>query len=129
MVRRTLADGATFQEVASAWGSRHRDIGLRKLSGARAALLALFSVVTLFAHRRKTEGRAYVRALGTAGTSDVHRCSSVGAQGAVDAGGDFLRVALQRQTTVKVPREFVERLTDAFATRVNGQSPAKRLSE
>src|SRR5829696_5743036 len=61
------------------------------------------------------------------GTSDLLRCPGVGAQGAVDPGGAFLRVA-PRNRHGKSPTRVRRAANRRCLLRgVNGQSPAKRI--
>ena len=105
---------ATFQEVRQRLGfetQRHwSDLAIRRTA---PALLGLFSLVTLFAHQRTVLGTATVRR--TAWYNKPRPTFS-------DALA-LVRKELWAQETfcgsplrddmVKVPREFVERLTDA----------------
>ena len=79
------------------------------------ALLGLFSLVTLFAHRHMAKGADSRPANGLVpqAPSDLLRCSGAGAQGVVGTGEQTFRGSPREADTVKVPREFMERLTDA----------------
>ena len=106
---------ATFQEMRQRLGfetQRHwSEMAVRRTA---PALLGLFSLVTLLAHRRIAKGAGAVRR--TAWYAKKHPTFSdalalvrkqLWAQEAAFCG------SLRETETVKVPREFVERLTDA----------------
>jgi len=90
----------TFQEVRQRLGfetQRHwSELAIRRTA---PALLGLFSLVTLFAHRQTAQSTATVRRAASPGglvrqaTPNLLRCSGVGAQGIVGAG-DFSRVII-----------------------------------
>jgi hypothetical protein len=87
----------SFQEVRRHLGFETQrqwsDMAIRRTT---PALLGLFSVVTLFAHRRMVQGGCLSAPGGLVPkeASYIRRCARFGAQGAVGPGGaDFLRVA------------------------------------
>ncbi len=106
---------ATFQEVRQRLGfetQRHwSEWAIRRTA---PALLGLFSVVTLFAHQHMSEGAGAVRR--TAWYDKRHPTFSDAlalVRKQLWAQQATFCVSPQEINTVKVPREFVERLTDA----------------
>ena len=106
---------STFQEVRQRLGfetQRHwSELAIRRTA---PALLGLFSLVTLFAHRRMVPGTVTVR---RTAWYDKRRPTFSDALALVRkelwAQEETFRGSLPRNDMVKVPREFVERLTDA----------------
>ena len=106
---------ATFQEVRQRLGfetQRHwSELAIRRTA---PALLGLFSLVTLFAHQRMTPTMATVR---RTAWYDKPRPTFSDALALVRkelwAQEETFRRSPQQDDMVKVPREFVERLTDA----------------
>jgi hypothetical protein len=106
---------ATFQEVRQRLGfetQRHwSELAIRRTA---PALLGLFSLVTLFAHRRMAPSTATIR---RTAWYDKPRPTFSDALALVRkelwAQEETFRGSLPRNDMVKVPREFVERLTDA----------------
>lgn len=106
---------ATFQEVRQRLGfETQRHWSEKAIRRTAPALLALFSLVTLFAHRQKARMPQTVRR--ATWYSKEHPTFSdalalvrkeLWTEGATFCGSP------QETDTVKVPREFVERLTDA----------------
>jgi hypothetical protein len=107
---------ATFQEVRQRLGfETQRHWSEMAICRTAPALLGLFSLVTLIAHRHMAKG-AYQAVRRTAWYAKTHPTFSdalalvrkqLWAQEAAFCG------SLREAETVKVPREFVERLTDA----------------
>ena len=105
---------ATFQEARQRLGfETQRHWSGKAIRRSAPALLGLFSLVTLFAHRPMSEGSGAVRR--AAWYDKAHPTSSdalalvrkeLWAQEAAFYG------SAREADTVKVPREFVERLTD-----------------
>jgi hypothetical protein len=106
---------STFQEVRQRLGfetQRHwSELAIRRTA---PALLGLFSLVTLFAHRRMAPSTVTVR---RTAWYDKRRPTFSDALALVRkelwAQEETFRGSLPRNDMVKVPREFVERLTDA----------------
>ena len=106
----------TFQEVRRHLGFETQrqwsDLAIRRTT---PALLGLFSLVTLFAHQRMRQAAGDLPAQAAwyhKSPSDLRRC--FGAWCARSCGPDATFYGSPAQTdTVKVPRAFVERLTDA----------------
>lgn len=105
---------ATFQEVRQRLGfETQRHWSERAIQRTAPALLALFSVVALFAHQQMAQGSGIVRQ--TAWYDKRHPTFSDAlalVRREFWAEGTFCGSA-QENDMVKVPREFVERLTDA----------------
>ena len=107
---------ATFQEVRQRLGfETHRQWSELAIRRTAPALLALFSLVTLFAHQHMTKGADSARQ--TAWYRKPHPTFSdalaqVRRQLWAQQQATF-RGSAQEVDTVKVPREFMERLTDA----------------
>jgi len=108
---------ATFQEVRhSVWVSRPRGSAPRKLPGAplRRCWLCVLSLVTLFAHRRMAQGGS--RTVRRAAWYDKSRPTFTDALALVRKelwAQETFCGSPRQDETVKVPRAFVERLTDA----------------
>jgi hypothetical protein len=105
---------ATFQEVRQRLGfetQRHwSDLAIRRTA---PALLGLFSLVTLFAHQRTAPSTAVVR---RTAWYDKRRPTFSDALALVRKelwAQETFRGSPLQDDMVKVPREFVERLTDA----------------
>jgi hypothetical protein len=106
---------ATFQEMRQRLGfESQRHWSEKAIQRTAPALLAVFSLVTLFAHQPMAQGSGIVRQ--TAGYRKKYPTFSdalalvrkeLWAQEEVFCG------SAQQTDTVKVPREFMERLTDA----------------
>ncbi len=92
----------------------------------RGALLSLFSLVTLFAHRQMAqEGSRTIR---RAAWYDKSRPTFTDALALVRKelwSCTTSRGSLSESDTVKVPRAFKDRQRRRFAMRPNGQSPAE----
>ena len=107
---------ATFQEVRQRLGfETQRQWSEKAIQRTAPALLGLFSLVTLFAHRRMVqEGSSTVR---RAAWYDKSRPTFTDALALVRkelwAQEETFRGSLSDSETVKVPRAFIERLTDA----------------
>jgi hypothetical protein len=106
---------ATFQEVRQRLGfETQRQWSEKAVQRAAPALLGLFSLVTLLAHRHMAEGAEIVR---KAAWYDKPYPTFSNALALVRRElwareGTFYGLS-RESDTVKVPREFVERLTDA----------------
>ncbi|MCA1717381.1 MAG: hypothetical protein LC781_11300 [Actinobacteria bacterium] len=106
---------ATFQEVRQRLGfETQRHWSERAIQRTAPALLALFSLVTLFAHQRMSEGAGAVRRTAwydkrypTFSDALALVRKELWSQEAAFYGSPA------ETETVKVPRGFVERLTDA----------------
>ncbi len=106
---------ATFQEARQRLGfETQRHWSERAIQRTAPALLALFSVITLLAHRHMVKGEEVVRR--AAWYNKTHPTFSdalalvrrkLWSQEATFCG------SVRDDETVKVPREFIERLTDA----------------
>lgn len=105
---------ATFQEVRQRLGfETQRQWSQLAIQRTAPALLGLFSLVTLFAHRRMAQGSGAVRR--AAWYRKPHPTFSDAlalVRKELWANTTFCRSS-REANTVKVPREFVERLTDA----------------
>jgi len=105
----------TFQEVRQCLGfETQRHWSQKAIQRAAPALLALFSLVTLFAHQHKERMPKTIR---RAAWYDKEHPTFSDALASVrkelwTQEATFCGLS-QRADTVKVPREFVERLTDA----------------
>jgi hypothetical protein len=106
---------ATFQEVRQRLGfETQRHWSERAIQRTAPALLALFSLVTLFAHQRMAQGSGIVRQ--TAWYHKSHPTFSdvlALVRKELWAQEETFCGSAQENDFVKVPREFVERLTDA----------------
>jgi hypothetical protein len=106
----------TFQEVRQRLGfETQRHWSQRAIQRTAPALLAVFSLVALFAHQRMTQGSGIVRQ--TAWYDKKHPTFSdalalVRRELWSQQGATFCQ-SLRNTDTVKVPRAFMERLTDA----------------
>lgn len=106
----------TFQEVRQRLGfETQRHWSQRAIQRTAPALLAVFSLVALFAHQRMTQGSGIVRQ--TAWYAKKHPTFSdalalVRRELWTQQEATFCGSA-QETETVKVPRKFIERLTDA----------------
>ena len=116
MVCETLADGGDLQEVRQRLGfETQRHWSECAILRTAPAMLGLFSLVTLFAHHQKGQVSNFVR---RAAWYDKSHPTFAGALALVrkelwaQQEATFCR-SPQETDTVKVPREFVERLTDA----------------
>jgi hypothetical protein len=107
---------ATFQEVRQRLGfESQRHWSEKAIRRTAPALLALFSLVTLFAHQRMAQGSGIVRQTAWyrksyptfSDTLAVVRKELWAQEEQTFCGSS------QQTDTVKVPREFMERLTDA----------------
>jgi DDE superfamily endonuclease len=107
---------ATFREVRQRLGfETQRHWSERAIQRTAPALLALFSVVALFAHQRMAQGSGLVRQTGWYAKRHPTFFSDALALVRRELWaqeGTFCGSA-QENDMVKVPREFVERLTDA----------------
>jgi hypothetical protein len=104
----------TFQEARRHLGFETQrqwsDLAIRRTT---PALLGLFSIVTLLAHQQKAQVRATVR---ISAWYDEPRSTFSGALALVrkELWAQEIFCGSSRQTdTVKIPRKFMERLTDA----------------
>jgi hypothetical protein len=88
------------------------DLAIRRTT---PALLGLLSLITLFAHglMAQAAGRLSASGLVPQELSDLCRCACAGAQGELWAQETFRESSWQTDT-VKVPRAFMERLTDTL---------------
>jgi hypothetical protein len=106
---------ATFQEARQRLGfETQRHWSEMAIQRTAPALLALFSVITLLAHRHMAKGEDIVR---RAAWYDKTRPTFSDALALVrrklwSQEATFCGL-VQDDETVKVPREFIERLTDA----------------
>ena len=106
---------ATFQEVRQRLGfESQRHWSEEAIQRTAPALLALFSLVTLFAHQRMAQGSGIVRQ--TAWYRKSHPTFSDAlalVRKQLWAQEETFCGSAQQSDMVKVPREFMERLTDA----------------
>src|SRR5215211_5615529 len=107
---------ATFQEVRQRLGfETQRQWSEKALRRTAPALLGLFSLVTLLAHRHMAEGAQIVRK--AAWYDKAHPTFSDAlalVRRQLWAREETFYRSSRESDTVKVPREFVERLTDAI---------------
>jgi DDE superfamily endonuclease len=105
----------TFQEIRQRLGfESQRQWSEKAIQRTAPALLALFSMVTLFAHQRMAQGSGIVRQ--TAWYRKSHPTFSDAlalVRKQLWAQEETFCGLAQETDMVKVPREFVERLTDA----------------
>jgi hypothetical protein len=107
---------ATFQEVRQRLGfESQRHWSEKAIRRSAPALLALFSLVTLFAHQRMAQGSGIVRQ-----SAWYHKSYPTFSDTLAVVRKELwaqeeqtFRGSAQENDTVKVPREFMERLTDA----------------
>jgi hypothetical protein len=107
---------STFQEVRQRLGFETRRRWSEKAIRRTApALLALFSVVALFAHQKKTRtpGAARRTAWYEKGHPTFSDALAVVRKELWAHQEEAFRGSVPESDTVKVPREFVERLTEA----------------
>jgi hypothetical protein len=108
---------ATFQEVRQRLGfETQRQWSERAIGRTAPALLGLFSLVTLFAHRRRAQEGGW-RTIRRAAWYDKSRPTFTDALALVGkelwTQEETFHRSLSDSETVKVPRAFMERLTDA----------------
>lgn len=108
---------STFQEVRQRLGfETQRHWSEKAIRRSAPALLALFSLVTLFAHQHMSRGANNAVRRTTCYDKRVPTFSDALALVRKELWAKeqmTFRGSPQREDTVKVPREFVERLTDA----------------
>ncbi len=106
---------ATFQEVRQRLGfESQRHWSERAIQRTAPALLALFSLVTLFAHQRMAQGSGIVRQTAWYRKSYPTFSDALAlVRKELWAQEETFCGSAQENDMVKVPREFVERLTDA----------------
>src|SRR5918993_4947134 len=92
----------------------------------RGALLSLFSLVTLFAHRQMAqEGSSTIRRAAWYDKSCPTFTDALALVRKELWSCTTFRGSLSESDTVKVPRAFKDRQRRRFAMRPNGQSPAE----
>ena len=105
---------ATFQEARQRLGfETQRHWSKRAIQRTAPALLGLFSVVTLFAHRYMAKGEGSIRR--TAWYDKSHPTFSEAlalVRRKLWSQEATFRGSVREEQTVKVPRKFIERLTD-----------------
>ena len=106
---------ATFQEVRQRLGfESQRHWSGRAIQRTAPALLALFSLVALFAHQRMAQGSGIVRQTAWYRKSYPTFSDALAlVRKELWAQEETFCGSAQENDMVKVPREFVERLTDA----------------
>jgi DDE superfamily endonuclease len=106
---------ATFQEMRQRLGfESHRHWSEKAIQRTAPALLALFSLVTLFAHQRMAQGWVIVRQTAWYRKSYPTFSDALAlVRKELWAQEETFCGSAQQTDTVKVPREFMERLTDA----------------
>jgi hypothetical protein len=106
----------TFQEVRQRLGlETQRHWSQRAIQRTAPALLALFSVVTLFAHQHMTKGVQTVRRTAWYRKSYPTFTDALAlVRKELWAHEETFCGSLRGADTLKVPRQFVERLTDAL---------------
>src|ERR687898_2080484 len=119
----------TFQEVRQRLGfETQRQWSEKALRRTAPALLGLFSLVTLLAHRHIAEGADRPKSsLVRQGSPDILRRSGVGEKAVVGAGGDFLQVIAGKRHCKSPTRVHGTANRCDLLRSVNGQSPAKIL--
>jgi hypothetical protein len=105
---------ATFQEVRRHLGfETQRQCSEMAIRRTAPALLGLFSVVTLFAHQQRARILATVRNAAWYDKSHPTFADALALMRREFWAQATFRESLPDTETIKVPRAFVERLTDA----------------
>jgi hypothetical protein len=106
----------TFQEVRQRLGfETQRQWSEKALRRTAPALLGLFSLVTLLAHRHMAEGAQIVRKAAWYDKAHPTFCDALAlVRRQLWAREETFYRSSRESDTIKVPREFMERLTDAI---------------